>query len=59
MTATLKKPRTPPGDAHARSRRGTAALVNPAGTPEGRTRGRKESDRMIVRRRRTGKNKKR
>ncbi|MET0555888.1 MAG: 50S ribosomal protein L2 [Vicinamibacteria bacterium] len=33
--------------------------VNPAGTPEGRTRGRKESDRMIVRRRRTGKNKKR
>jgi uncharacterized protein (DUF2252 family) len=33
MTATLKKPRTPLGDAHARSRRGTAALVNPAGTP--------------------------
>jgi large subunit ribosomal protein L2 len=32
--------------------------VNPAGTPEGRTRGRKESDRMIVRRRRTGKGKK-
>jgi large subunit ribosomal protein L2 len=32
--------------------------VNPAGTPEGRTRGRKESDRMIVRRRRTGKNRK-
>jgi large subunit ribosomal protein L2 len=32
--------------------------VNPAGTPEGRTRSRKESDRMIVRRRRTGKGKK-
>ncbi|MFC5142803.1 50S ribosomal protein L2 [Actinomycetospora rhizophila] len=32
--------------------------VNPAGTPEGRTRGRKESDCMIVRRRRTGKGKK-
>jgi large subunit ribosomal protein L2 len=29
--------------------------VNPAGTPEGRTRTRKASDRMIVRRRRTGK----
>ncbi len=32
--------------------------VNPAGTPEGRTRRRQESDRMIVRRRRTGKGKK-
>src|SRR6201994_105865 len=31
--------------------------VNPAGKPEGRTRRRKESDRLIVRRRRTGKNK--
>lgn len=29
--------------------------VNPNGQPEGRTRGRKDSDRMIVRRRRTGK----
>ncbi|MDD7966055.1 50S ribosomal protein L2 [Actinomycetospora lemnae] len=32
--------------------------VNPAGTPEGRTRTRKASDSMIVRRRRTGKNRK-
>ncbi|GAA4866214.1 50S ribosomal protein L2 [Actinomycetospora straminea] len=32
--------------------------VNPAGTPEGRTRTRKASDRMIVRRRKTGKNRK-
>ncbi|MQA13907.1 MAG: 50S ribosomal protein L2 [Pseudonocardiaceae bacterium] len=31
--------------------------VNPAGTPEGRTRRHKSSDRMIVRRRRTGKKK--
>jgi large subunit ribosomal protein L2 len=33
--------------------------VNPAGQPEGRTRPRKQSDRMIVRRRRTGKRRKR